>query len=97
PQRLAGPTTARRGACCHAGCRCVVATHKVTAVRASSLGITTNRLIWARRSVSTCAPSGRAPVAGRDGVGEWGSVILVSAPLLAGPYGTAIPATRVDR
>ena len=35
PHRFAGPTTARRGACCHAGCRCVAATHSVTASSAS--------------------------------------------------------------
>ena len=35
PHRFAGPTTARRGACCHAGWRCVAATHKVIASSAS--------------------------------------------------------------
>ena len=38
PHRFAGPTTARRGACCQAGCRCVAATHNVTASSASGAG-----------------------------------------------------------
>lgn len=41
PHRFAGPTTARRGACCHTVCRWVAAAHSVVAVRASSLGMTT--------------------------------------------------------
>jgi hypothetical protein len=41
PQPFVGLTTARRGACCRAVWVCVAATHRVTAVSASSLGSTT--------------------------------------------------------
>ena len=57
PQPFVGPTTARRGACCRAVWMCVAATHRVTAVSASSLGSTTYLPIAARNSSSSSAPS----------------------------------------
>lgn len=70
PHRFAGPTTARRGACCHAVCRCVAATHSVTAVSASSLGSTTYRRNWARKSESTSSPWEGSAGSGREAA-DW--------------------------
>lgn len=69
PHRFVGPTTARRGACCHAGCRCVAAAHSVTASSASGEGRITNLAICARSSSSNAEPgvgsgSGAASSAG---------------------------------
>lgn len=57
PHPLVGPTTASRGACCSEGWMWEAATHKVTAVRASSLGSTAYRRIAVRSSSSSAAPS----------------------------------------